>query len=197
MAERLAEGNRAITLLANSLASGAGLTVLILAFGPTSGAHLNPLVTLAEASRGTLPWRDAPVYIVAQFVGAFCGVAAAHLMFDLQVFSISSHGRAGAGRIFGEFVATLGLIVVIRLASRLGLPAVATAVGLYIFAAYWFTSSTSFANPAVTIARALSDTFVGIRPADVPGFWAGQVAGGLTGLALLQWLTPAEPRRSS
>ena len=197
MAERLAGGSRALTLLANSLASGAGLTALILAFGPVSGAHMNPVVTLTEAFRRALPWASVPGYVAAQFAGAFCGVATAHAMFDLPVFTVSQHARTGAGQVFGEFVATFGLIVVIRGASRLGLPAVASVVGLYIFAAYWFTSSTSFANPAVTIARALSDTFVGIRPSDVPGFWAGQAAGGLAAAAFPGWLGPAEPRRRS
>jgi glycerol uptake facilitator-like aquaporin len=193
MAERLAGGNRAIALLANSLASGAGLTVLILTFGSISGSHMNPIVTLSEAFRRTLPWTFVPGYLGAQFGGAFLGVAAAHAMFGLPVFSVSRHERAGIGQVFGEFVATFGLIVVIRGATRLGLAAVACVVGLYIFAAYWFTSSTSFANPAVTLARAFSDTFVGIRPSDVPGFLAGQTAAGLAAVASLHWLGPNEP----
>jgi glycerol uptake facilitator-like aquaporin len=196
MAERLGGGNRAVVLLANSLASGAGLTALILTFGPISGAHMNPVITLTEAARRALPWAYVPGYVTAQFAGALCGVAAAHLMFGLSAYSVSRHERAGAGQILGEFVATFGLIAVIRGASRLGLPAVAFVVGLYIFAAYWFTSSTSFANPAVTIARALTDTFAGIRPSDVPGFLSGQAVAGLTAVFSLNWLGPTEPKRA-
>jgi len=158
---------------------------------------MNPVVTLTEAFRRAFPWSLVPSYVGAQLIGAFLGVAAAHLMFGLPVFSVSQRSRAGAGQALGEFVATLGLVAVIRGASRLGLPAVASVVGLYIFAAYWFTSSTSFANPAVTIARAFSDTFVGIRPKDVPAFWAAQAAGGLAAAAFFGWLGGAEPRRSS
>jgi glycerol uptake facilitator-like aquaporin len=197
MAERLAPGNPAAMLLANSLASGAGLTALILTFGPISGAHMNPVVTLTEASRQALPWAFVPSYVGAQFVGAICGVALANSMFGLPSFTPSRHERAGGGQILAEFVATLGLIAVIRGASRLGLPAVASAVGLYIFAAYWFTSSTSFANPAVTIARMFTDTFSGIRPSDVFGFLAAQAAAGITAILSLNWLDPAEKGATS
>jgi glycerol uptake facilitator-like aquaporin len=194
MGERLSHGDAAVTLLANSLASGAGLTALILAFGRVYGAHLNPLVTVAEAFHGGVPWADVPPYVLAQVCGAIVGVVIAHLMFADRVFTLSRHGRAGVAQIFSELVATFGLIVVIRGAARFGAPAVALGVGCYILAAYWFTSSTSFANPAVTIARALTDTFVGIRPRDVPGFLVGQAAGALIAMGFLRIVD--EKRRS-
>jgi glycerol uptake facilitator-like aquaporin len=188
MGERLSNGNIGFTLLVNSLVSGAGLVALILAFGRSSGAHMNPVVTLAQASWGTIPWRAVPLYVVAQAVGAVAGVIAAHIMFGLPVLSIAHHARAGLPQIFAEGIATFGLVVVIRGASALGIPAVAAAVGSYIAAGYWFTSSTSFANPAVTVARSLTDSFVGIRPIDVPGFLLGQAVGGGAALLFCRWL---------
>ncbi len=191
MGERLSGGNVALALLANTLATGAALVALILAFGSISGAHLNPAVTIADASRRGLPWRDAAAYVVAQIVGAFAGVAIAHLMFGEPIFSASRHMRAGAAQWLSEFVATFGLLAVIWGCARLRSSAVAFAVGAYITAAYWFTASTSFANPAVTLARAASDTFAGIRPSDVPGFLAAQLAGALGATALYRWLLPS------
>lgn len=190
MAERLAEGNVAVALLANTLATGAGLVALILTYGPISGAHFNPAVTLADAWAGGLPWREVPAYIAAQVLGAFAGVAAAHGMFDLPLFFASQHERAGLPQIWSEFVATFGLLAVIwgTVKSR---PSVTPfVVGAYITAAYWFTASTSFANPAVTLARAASDTFAGIRPADAPGFIAAQLLGAFAATALFRWLIP-------
>jgi len=168
MAERLAGGNGAIALLANTLATGAALVVLILTIGPISGAHFNPVVTLADASQGGLAWHDVPGYLLAQVLGALVGVAAANLMFGLPIFFASSHARPGAAQLFSEFVATFGLLAAIWGCVRLRPAAVPFAVAAYITAAYWFTASTSFANPSVTLARSLSDTFAGIRPADVP-----------------------------
>ena len=191
MGERLAGGNVAVALLANTLATGAGLVALILTFGPMSGAHFNPAVTLADASQGGLRWREAPHYVVAQFIGAFVGVAAAHLMFSEPLFSASRRVRGGGAQIFSEFIATFGLLAVIRGCSRWRPQATPFAVGAYITAAYWFTSSTSFANPAVTLARAASDTFAGIRPSDAPGFIAAQVVGAVAATALFRWLAPS------
>lgn len=193
MGERLACGNVAIALLANTLATGAGLVALILTFGPISGAHFNPAVTWADAWQRGLPWRDVPGYIVAQIAGAFLGVAVAHLMFDESVFSWSTHVRAGASQVLSEFVATFGLLSVIWGVSRRRAPAVPFAVGAYITAAYWFTAPTSFANPAVTLARAVTDTFAGIRPDDVPGFIIAQLAGAAVATTLFRWLVPASP----
>src|SRR3974390_1280708 len=170
MGERLSGGNVAIALLANTVATGAALTTLILTFGPISGAHFNPAVTLADASQGGLAWREVPGYLTAQLAGAFAGVAAAHLMFGEPVFLASRHIRSGNAQIFSEFVATFGLLSVIWGCARLRSSAVPFAVGAYITAAYWFTASTSFANPAVTLARAATNTFAGIRPADAPAF---------------------------
>jgi glycerol uptake facilitator-like aquaporin len=192
MAERLANGNVAIALLANSIATGAALVALILAFGQVSGAHLNPAVTLADAWLGGIPWREAPAYILAQVAGAFAGVAVAHLMFGLAVASASTHARSGAPQVFSEFVATFGLIAVIWGCVRQRPSAVPYAVGAYITAAYWFTSSTSFANPAVTLARSATNTFAGIRPVDVSSFLGAQLAGALVATLLLQWLTPVQ-----
>ena len=163
MGERLAGGNVAIALLANTLATGAMLVALILTFGPISGAHLNPAVTLADALQGGLAWPEVPGYLVAQLVGGFAGVAVANLMFGEPVISVSRHARAGGAQLFSEFVATFGLLSVIWGCSRLRASAVPFAVGAYITGAYWFTASTSFANPAVTLARSASDTFAGIR----------------------------------
>jgi len=191
MGEQLAGGNVAIALLANTLATGAALVAIILTFGPISGAHLNPAVTLADASQRGISWREVPGYVVCQILGAFVGVACAHLMFGLRLFSSSRHTRAGASQVFSEFVATFGLLSVIWGCARARWNAVPFAVGAYITAAYWFTASTSFVNPAVTIARSLSDTFAGIRPADVPLFVVAQLAGALGATFLFRWLGPS------
>jgi glycerol uptake facilitator-like aquaporin len=196
MGERLAGGNVGIALLANTLATGAALVALILTFGPISGAHFNPAVTLGEACTGGCRWRDAPIYLAAQVVGAFAGVAAAHAMFSAPLFFASRHARAGGAQLFSEFVATFGLLAVINGCARARPADVAYAVAAYITAAYWFTASTSFANPAVTLARSASDTFAGIRPADAPGFIAAQLAGAAAATLLFRWLLPPERRRS-
>jgi glycerol uptake facilitator-like aquaporin len=193
MGDRLAGGNIAIALLANTIATGTGLVALILTFGPISGAHFNPAVTLADASQGGLPWREVPAYVAAQVTGAFVGVAVAHVMFEKPVFFASTHERAGAAQLVSEFVATFGLLAVIWGCARRRPGAVPFAVGAYITAAYWFTSSTSFANPAVTLARAASDTFAGIRPADVPGFVVAQLLGAAAATATFRWLVPSLP----
>jgi glycerol uptake facilitator-like aquaporin len=193
MGERLAGGNVAVALLANTLATGAALVALILTFGPISGAHFNPAVTLADAWQGGIAWRMVPWYVVAQTVGAFAGVAAAHLMFGEPVFFRSHHERSGPAQLLGEFVATFGLLSVIWGVVRRRSEAVPFAVGAYITAAYWFTSSTSFANPAVTLARSASDTFAGIRPVDAPGFILAQLVGAAAATALFRWLVPALP----
>lgn len=191
MGERLAGGNVAIALLANTIATGAALVALILTFGPISGAHFNPAVTLADASQGGLRWREVPGYLAAQIVGAFAGVAAANLMFSEPVFFVSHRVRSGGAQLFSEFVATFGLLSVIWGCARLRSSAVPFAVGAYITAAYWFTSSTSFANPAVTLARAASNTFAGIRPVDAPGFIVAQLAGAFAATILFRWLVPS------
>ena len=190
MGERLAGGNVAIALLANTMATGAALLALILAFGPISGAHFNPVVTAADASQGGLAWSAVPVYVVAQVVGAFAGVAIAHVMFGEPLFTASRHARAGLPQLVSEFVATFGLLAVIWGCVRSRADMVPFAVAAYITAAYWFTASTSFANPAVTLARAATDTFAGIRPADTPGFIVAQLAGGGAATALFRWLLP-------
>jgi glycerol uptake facilitator-like aquaporin len=192
MAERLAGGNVALALLANSVATGGALVALILAFGPVSGAHLNPAVTLADASQGGLPWREAPAYVLAQVAGAFAGVAIAHGMFELPVFTASVHARAGTAQVLSEAVATFGLLSVIWGSARARPGVVAFAVAAYVTGAYWFTASTAFANPAVTLARAATDTFAGIRPADVPGFLLGQAIGASAATALFRWLAPRQ-----
>jgi glycerol uptake facilitator-like aquaporin len=194
MGERLAGGNVAIALLGNTLATGAGLVVLILAFGPISGAHFNPAVTLADATQGGLPWREVPVYVVCQIAGAFAGVAAAHVMFEEPLFFASTHVRAGLPQLASEFIATFGLLATIwgTVRSRAGV--VPFAVGAYITSAYWFTSSTSFANPAVTLARAASNTFAGIRPLDAPGFIVAQLLGAGAATLLFAWLVPGLPK---
>lgn len=194
MGERLAGGNVAIALLANTLATGAALVAIILTFGPVSGAHFNPAVTLADASQGGIAWADVPGYLAAQLAGAFAGVAAAHLMFGEPVFAASLHARAGAAQLFSELIATFGLLCVIWGCARRRSPAVPFAVGAYITAAYWFTSSTSFANPAVTLARAASNTFAGIRPVDAPGFIAAQLLGAFAATLLFRWLAPTLPK---
>ncbi len=193
MGERLAGGNVAVALLANSAATGAALVALILTFGPISGAHFNPAVTLADASEGGLGWSDVPPYVAAQLLGAVVGVALADVMFGEPVFALSQHGRHGVGQLVSEGVATFGLLAVIRGCSRRRAGMVPFAVASYITAAYWFTASTSFANPAVTIARSLTDTFAGIRPVDVPAFVAMQLLGALAATALFRWLVPALP----
>jgi glycerol uptake facilitator-like aquaporin len=190
MAERLCGGNVAIALLANTLATGAGLTALILTFGPISGAHFNPAVTLCDGWQGGTQWSDVPAYITAQVAGAYAGVAAAHAMFELPMYSASTHVRSGGAQWFAELVATFGLLAVIWGVSRRRPDATPFAVGAYITAAYWFTASTSFANPAVTLARAATDTFAGIRPSDVPGFVAAQLVGAFAATGLFAWLVP-------
>jgi glycerol uptake facilitator-like aquaporin len=196
MGERLAAGNVAIALLANSMATGAALVALILTFGPVSGAHFNPAVTLADASQGGLPWRLVPGYVLAQMLGAVLGVWAAHLMFGHPILMVSTHARSGMAQMFSEFVATFGLLAVIWGCSRRRSNAVPFAVASYIAAAYWFTASTSFANPAVTIARTLTDTFAGIAPADAPGFIVGQLCGAAAATLLFRWLVPSLPERA-
>lgn len=191
MAERLANGNTALALLANTAATGAALVALIISFAPVSGAHFNPVVTLSFAFRHDLLWREVPFYLLAQLVGGIGGVMAANAMFGLPAVLVSNHPRTGMAQLFSEFIATIGLLSVILAASRSTVAVVAVAVGAYISAAYWFTASTSFANPAVTIARCLSDTFAGIRPADAPGFILAQLAAGIAATALFGWLMPA------
>ncbi len=190
MAQTLSSGNTAIALLANALATGAGLIALILMFGNLSGAHFNPVVTLSEAWQKNLPTQLILPYIVAQIVGAFAGVAAAHGMFDLPVFFSSTHIRTGASQWWSECIATFGLIAVIISTSRTRPATTPFAVAAYITAAYWFTSSTSFANPAVTLARSMSDTFAGIRPVDAPGFIVAQLVGAACATVLFNWLYP-------
>ena len=194
MAERLAGGNVAVALLANAVATGAGLVALILMFGTLSGAHFNPVVTLSEAWQKNMPMLDVAPYIVAQVAGAFAGVAAAHAMFDLPLLFASEHVRTGPAQWWSEFVATFGLLAVIIGCSR-SRPAVTPfAVAAYITAAYWFTASTSFANPAVTLARSATNTFAGIRPMDAPGFIGAQLLGAAAATLVFCWLYPAAPR---
>jgi glycerol uptake facilitator-like aquaporin len=188
MGDRLAGGNVAIALLANTVATGAALAALILTFGPISGAHFNPAVTLADAIECGVSWTVAACYVPAQCAGGICGAMAAHLMFALPMISLSRHARSGSAQVFSEFVATFGLLCVIWGCSRQRSGVVPFAVAAYITAAYWFTSSTSFANPAVTIARSLSDTFAGIRPVDVPLFVTAQLAGAIAATLLFRWL---------
>ena len=196
MGERLAGGNVAVALLANTIATGAALVALILTFGPISGAHFNPAVTLADAWQRGINWQEAPAYVLAQIFGAFCGVASAHLMFGLPPYFASRHARAGAAQVFSEFVATFGLLSVIWGCARFRSAVVPFAVAAYIVAAYWFTASTSFANPAVTMARSATDTFAGIRPLDTPAFIAAQFAGAFVATALFRWLIPSLPARA-
>ena len=196
MGERLAGGNVAVALLANTLATGAALVALILTFGPVSGAHFNPAVTLADATQRGLAWRDVPGYVTAQVAGAFAGVMAAHVMFDEPLLSASRHVRSGAPQVFSEVVATFGLLAVLWGCARRRPGAVPFAVGASITAAYWFTASPSFANPAVTLARAASDTFAGIRPADAPAFIVAQLAGAALATALFRWLVPRDQEPS-
>jgi glycerol uptake facilitator-like aquaporin len=189
MGETLSAGNVAIALLANTIATGAALVALILTFGPISGAHLNPVVTLGMAMRKLMPWSDAAFYVGAQFVGAVMGTLLAHIMFGKELYSLSRHQRSGFAQLVSELVAAFGLLCVIwgclKIRSALAVP---IAVASYITAAYWFTASTSFANPAVTVARSITDSFSGIRPVDVPGFILAQVAGAIAATLLFGWL---------
>lgn len=187
MGERLAGGNVAVALLANTLATGAALIALIATFGPTSGAHFNPLVTFTEVALKRASWGKASVYLVAQVLGAITGVMAAHYMFELPLLMESAHVRTGTHQWWSEIVASFGLLTIILNVAKTRPDFVPVAVGAYITAAYWFTASTSFANPAVTIARSLTDTFSGIRPADVAGFILSQVVGAALALALFKW----------
>lgn len=191
MGERLAGGSVGLALLANTVATGAVLVALLLTFGTISGAHLNPAVTVVFAWEGDVPWRDAGAYLAAQAVGAFAGVAIAHLMFELPLFTLSRHARSGGAQALSELVATFGLVAVIAAGARTRPSALPFAVGAYITAAYWFTASTSFANPIVTLARATTDTFAGIRPADVPAFVAAQLLGAVAATTFCRWLVAA------
>ena len=182
MAERLADGNVAVALLANTLATGAGLVALILTFGPVS-SHFNPIVTLMDAATGAMPWREVPAYLAAQVIGAFVGVWATHAMFAVEILQVSTKVRSGGAQAFSEFVAALGLLLVIYSVAKHRRDAVPVAVGAYITAAYWFTASTSFANPAVTMARSVTESVAGIRPVDVPVFIVAQLVA--TAVALL------------
>jgi glycerol uptake facilitator-like aquaporin len=197
MGERLAGGNVGVALLANAIATGAALVALIITFGPISGAHFNPAVTLVDASHGGLLWSSVPGYLVAQFAGGWLGVIAAHVMFGESWYQLSTHERSGGAQLFSEFVATFGLVSVIWGCARGRAETTAIAVGFYITAAYWFTASTSFANPAVTIARGFTDTFAGIRPADGPAFIAAQLAGALGATMVFRWMVPAHRARST
>ena len=190
MADRLCGGNVGLALLCNALATGAALAALILTFGSVSGEHFNPVVTLADAVLGSMPWRDVPAYVAAQVAGGAFGVAIADLMFELPAFSFSTHARTGAAQWLAEVVATFGLVATIHGVSRRSPTATPFAVAAYIVGAYWFTASTSFANPAVTLARSLTDTFAGIRPADVPGFVVAQLVGGGLATVVFRWLVP-------
>lgn len=195
MGERLSSGNVAVALLANSVATGAALIALILTFGPISGAHFNPVVTFFFASRKEFEWKFVTPFLLAQISGAFFGVLCAHLMFGLPAFFVSQHARSGAAQLISELIATLGLLLVVASCVKFRSSAIPYAVGAYIAAAYWFTSSTSFANPAVTLARALTDTFAGIHPRDVPGFLLAQLLAVVGAVALAPWLiSPTLPR---
>jgi glycerol uptake facilitator-like aquaporin len=195
MGERLAGGNAAVALLANSIATGAALVALLLTFGGISGAHFNPVVTVADASLGGLAWGDVPWYVGAQTVGAVAGVVIANVMFELPPITMSQHVRSGYGQWISEFVAAFGLLIVILGCARFRGGAVPFAVAAYITAAYWFTASTSFANPAVTFARSLTDTFSGIRLTNVPGFIVCQCAGAAAATALFRVIAAPNPRK--
>jgi glycerol uptake facilitator-like aquaporin len=192
MAQKLSGGNMALALLGNTLPTGAILVVLILIFGPVSGAHFNPAVSVAFALRRELPWPDAAAYLAAQIIGGLAGVWAAHLMFELPLWQVASTVRTGWSQWWAEFVATFGLLLTIFGCVARAPNAAAYAVGLYITAAYWFTASTSVANPAVTLARSLSDTFAGIAPSGLPAFVIAQLIGALVAVALARWLWPGE-----
>src|ERR1700724_2630744 len=196
MADRLSAGNTAIALLANTIATGAVLIALILTFGPISGAHFNPAVSVADAMEGGLDWRASALYAASQIAGGCAGAVLAHAMFALPLVTYSRHARTGFPQLLSEFVASFGLLAVIWGCSRFRAAAVPFAVAAYITSAYWFTASTSFANPAVTIARSLSDTFAGIRPADVPLFIAAQLLGALGATLLFRWLVPGLDREA-
>jgi len=187
MGERLAGGNMALALLANSMATGATLVALIFTLAPISGAHFNPAVTLASAFEGGFEWRRVPGYVAAQIAGAIAGVMAAHVMFELPLVTLSTHSRIGGAQLFSEFLATFGLLVVVHGTGKRE-AVVPLTVAAYITAAYWFTSSTSFANPAVTIARGLTNTFSGIQPSGIPGFIVAQLLGALAATLLFRWL---------
>lgn len=191
MAERLAGGNIALALLGNTIATGAMLVVLIIIFGPVSGAHFNPAVTLYFRLRGEISTPDALSYVLAQAAGAFCGMLAAHFMFEAPLLQLSTHVRSGPAQLASELIATFGLLLTIAGAIRHRPEAVPFAVGLYITAAYWFTASTSFANPSVTLARSLTDSFSGIRPLDAPWFIAAQFAGALAAVCFCHWFFTA------
>ena len=193
MAERLSAGNVALALLANTITTGAALVALILAFGPISGAHLNPVVSLVDAIELGLSWSEAGAYSLAQLSAGIAGTLVAHAMFAVPLISLSHHVRHGPAQVFSEFVATFGLLCVIWGCARSHPTAAPFAVGSYITAAYWFTASTSFANPAVTVARSLSDTFAGIRPADAPYFILAQIAGAIAATILFRWLISSLP----
>lgn len=196
MAQRLSGGNAALALLGNTLPTGAILAVLILAFGPLSGAHFNPAVSIAFAIRRALSWRDTAGYVAAQIVGGLIGVWVAHFMFDLPLWQVSATSRAGAGQWLAEFVATFGLLLTIFGCAARTPTAIPYGVGLYITAAYWFTASTSFANPAVTLGRSLSDTFAGIHPGNAPAFVVAQLVGMLAAVSLSSWLWPSIDAKS-
>jgi len=187
MGERLAAGNVALALLANSIATGGALVALIMTFGPISGGHFNPAVTLMTAWQEGMAWRAVPAYVIAQVTGAFAGVGITHLMFGLPLFFASHHVRQGSAQLLAEFVATFGLLVVIRGCDRFQPSMVPFSIAAYITAAYWFTASTSFANPALTLARSVTDTFAGIRPIDAPGFILAQLLGAVVAAALFRW----------
>jgi glycerol uptake facilitator-like aquaporin len=194
MGEQLADGNDAVALLANTFATSAMLIVLIMAFGPLSGAHFNPAVSLIMALRGELPWREFPFYVLAQLVGAIAGVMLAHLMFELPLVTLSVKERSGVAKMISEAVATFGLVGVIVSCAAHRKEAIPYAVAAYIGSAYWFTASTSFANPAVTVARAFTDTFSGVRWLDVPGFILAQIVGALAAIWFFGWLYPRTPK---
>jgi glycerol uptake facilitator-like aquaporin len=196
MGEKLANGNAAIALLANSIATGAGLVFLIYGLADISGAHFNPDVTFVETLRGNLAFRKSVLYVLFQILGAFSGVALANLMFDLPVFFASTKIRAGISQFLSEFIATFGLIAVISLGTKFRPHLVPVLVACYITAAYWFTSSTSFANPAVTLARSASNTFAGINLANVPMFIVAQMLGALAAMLVFRWLLQDEKENS-
>lgn len=195
MAERLSGGNVGLALLANAIATGAALAALILTFGPISGAHFNPAVTIAMAAGGEVPWRSVTPYVMAQVIGAIAGVWLAHLMFDLPILQISLRERSGIGQWVGEFTATFGLLAVIESGRRHFAKALPGAVAAYIIAAYWFTSSTSFANPVVTLARSLTNTFTGIGPNDVPAFVVAQLLGAIVAVFAFRWFDGSRATR--
>jgi glycerol uptake facilitator-like aquaporin len=191
MGERLSGGNVAIALLANSIATGATLVAIILAFGSISGAHFNPAVTIAVAMERGVKWTEVPAYVLGQFVGGLSGVATAHIMFGEPIFVASQHIRAGGAQVFSEFIATFGLLSVIWGCGRFRSEALPFGVGAYITGAYWFTASTSFANPAVTLARSFTNTFSGIRPADAPAFIVAQLIAAVAATWIWAWLSPS------